>query len=66
MVDRSRRIPEATVARLNPITNILRLGRQGFLGDVTWHDTWPGLLALGLIIAALALLTRRNLRQLAP
>ncbi len=55
-----------TVARLNPITNILRLARQGFLGDVTWHDTWPGLLALGLLIGALALLTRRNLRLLAP
>lgn len=35
-----------TVARVNPMTNILALARQGFLGDVTWAGTWPGLLAL--------------------
>ncbi len=35
-----------SVARINPITNILRMTRQGFLGPVTWADTWPGLLAL--------------------
>ncbi len=35
-----------SVARINPVTNILRMSRQGFLGPVTWADTWPGLLAL--------------------
>ncbi|MFV2038986.1 MAG: ABC transporter permease [Acidimicrobiales bacterium] len=34
------------VAAVNPITNILRLCRQGFLGDVTWSTTWPGLVSL--------------------
>ena len=34
------------IARVNPVTNILRLARQGFLGDVTWHGTWGGLLAI--------------------
>ena len=33
-------------ARVNPVTNVLRMTRQGFLGDVTWAETWPGLLAL--------------------
>ncbi len=35
-----------SVARINPFTNILRLAREGWLGDVTWHDTWGGLLAI--------------------
>lgn len=40
------------VARVNPATNLLRMTRQGFLGDVTWADTWPGLLviACGLLV----------------
>lgn len=43
------------VARVNPITNILRMGRQGFLHQVDWATTWPGLLAIG--VSALVLLT---------
>ena len=35
-----------SVARINPVTNVMRMIRQGFLGEVTWADTWPGLLAL--------------------
>ena len=31
------------VARVNPFTNILRLAREGWLGDVTWDGTWGGL-----------------------
>ncbi len=42
------------VARVNPLTNILRLARVGFLGDVTWSDSWGGLLAIG-VLACLAL-----------
>jgi ABC-2 type transport system permease protein len=34
------------VARVNPMTNVLRLARQGLLGDVTWNGTWGGLVAL--------------------
>ena len=36
-----------SVARVNPMTNVLRLARQGLLGDVTWAGTWGGLVALG-------------------
>ena len=34
------------IARLNPLTNMLELARQGFLGDVNWRTTWPGLVAI--------------------
>ncbi|NNE72166.1 MAG: ABC transporter permease [Acidimicrobiales bacterium] len=34
------------VARYNPVTFVLRLIRQGFLGPVAWDTTWPGLVAL--------------------
>ncbi|MYA75050.1 MAG: ABC transporter permease [Acidimicrobiaceae bacterium] len=39
------------VARVNPATNLLRMTRQGYLGDVTWADTWPGLLVIACGIA---------------
>ena len=43
-----------TVARYNPATNILRLSRQGFLGDVTWDGVWGGLVApVGLSVLTL-------------
>jgi ABC-type multidrug transport system permease subunit len=35
-----------TVAKYNPVTQVVEAVRQGFIGGVTWHDTWPGLLAL--------------------
>ena len=34
------------VAAINPITNVIRMCRQGFLGEVTWSITQPGLIAL--------------------
>jgi len=34
------------VARYNPATQILEAVRQGFVGSVSWADTWPGLLVL--------------------
>jgi ABC-2 type transport system permease protein len=52
------------VARVNPITNILHMARQGFLGDLTWDDTWPGLLAIALCSAALLLFAARGLHRL--
>ena len=35
-----------TVAKINPVTQVVEAARQGFVGSVTWADTWPGLLAL--------------------
>ena len=62
------------VASLNPITNILRMSRQGFVNHtvnghtvgpgVTWHDTWGGLIAIvGLSVAAV-IFARRGLNKL--
>ena len=54
------------VARVNPVTNILALARQGFLGDVTWDGTWPGLVSLGGLFALLALFAYRGMRKVTP
>jgi ABC-2 type transport system permease protein len=54
------------VARFNPITNVLRMARQGFIGDVTWHDTWPGLLAIVVLVVALGGLALRGLKRYLP
>jgi ABC-type multidrug transport system permease subunit len=46
------------VAKWNPVTQILEAVRQGFVGEVTWADTWPGLVALaglGALVVALAM-----------
>jgi ABC-2 type transport system permease protein len=53
-------------ARVNPATNILRLARQGFLGEVTWDVVWPGLLAMALMGAALVAFVARGFRRLQP
>jgi ABC-type polysaccharide/polyol phosphate export permease len=53
-------------ARYNPITNVLELSRQGFLGDVAWSTTWPGLLALVSMILVSGALAWRGLKRLAP
>lgn len=54
------------IARLNPLTNILQLSRQGFVGDVAWHTTWPGLLAIVASVAALWLFAVTGIRKLTP
>jgi ABC-2 type transport system permease protein len=54
------------VARVNPMTNILALARQGFIGDVTWGQTWPGLVALAGSIVVLVLFAVRGLRRIVP
>lgn len=54
-----------SVARLNPFTNILRLARQGWLGDVSWTDTWGGLVAIVGLSAATINFAYRGLAKLA-
>jgi ABC-2 type transport system permease protein len=51
------------IARVNPMTPVLKMSRQGFLGPVTWSGTWPGLLALVMTAAVLAVLTWASLRR---
>ena len=55
-----------SVARVNPMTNVLRLARAGFLGDITWAECWGGLLALGLAVGLAGVWALRSLRRLAP
>ncbi len=54
------------VARLNPMTNVLALARQGFLGEVTWDETWPGLVALAGMIVVLGVFAYRGLKKIVP
>ncbi|MEX2293565.1 MAG: ABC transporter permease [Acidimicrobiales bacterium] len=51
------------IARYNPLTDILALARQGFLGDITWSSTWPGLVAIGGSMTALWLFAARGLSR---
>ena len=54
-----------TVATYNPVTQILEAARQGFIGSVTWSDTWPGLLCLAGLVALLSTLALRGMRRTA-
>lgn len=54
------------VAARNPFTYVLTMARQGFLGDVTWHDTWPGLVALAASAVLLGWFAQRGFRRLVP
>jgi ABC-2 type transport system permease protein len=53
----------AVVAEYNPATQIVEMARQGFVGEVTWAGTWPGLVALAgfiLLLGAWALAGMRR------
>ncbi len=54
-----------TVAKYNPATQIIEAARQGFVGAVSWGDTWPGLLALAGLLAVLTALALRGMRRTA-
>lgn len=54
------------VARINPLTNILELARQGFLGDVAWGTSWPGLVAIAASVAVLWVWAVSGLKRLTP
>ncbi len=54
-----------TVARWNPFNLVLRVAREGFLGPITWADTWPGLVAAVVLSALTLTFARRQLAHLA-
>jgi ABC-type multidrug transport system permease subunit len=53
------------VARYNPVTQVVEAARQGFIGPVTWDETWPGLLALAGLTAILVALALRGMQRTA-
>jgi ABC-type multidrug transport system permease subunit len=55
----------ADVAKYNPVTQVLEAVRQGFVGGVSWSDTWPGLLALAGLVTLLTLTALRGIRRTA-
>ena len=51
------------VATVNPVTHVLVGVRQGFVGEVTWGDTWPAVLALAGLLLVFGALAARGLRR---
>jgi ABC-2 type transport system permease protein len=51
------------VAELNPVTYVLEGVRQGFVGHVTWGDTWPALVAAAGLLLALGALALRGMAR---
>ena len=41
------------IARINPVNQIVEAVRQGFVGEITWTDTWQGLIALAVLMAVM-------------
>lgn len=65
----------AAVARVNPMTNILRMARAGFVPDqllppegfgVGWAELWPGMVAIAALTVAMAAFAVRGMRRLVP
>jgi len=54
------------VARVNPVSEVLDLARQGFLGEIGWSTTWPGLLAFAALISVTFAFAVRGMRRLVP
>jgi ABC-2 type transport system permease protein len=52
-----------SVAEVNPLTNVLEAARQGFVGSVSWAETWPGLVALAGLLVVLGGLALREMRR---
>jgi ABC-2 type transport system permease protein len=53
-----------TVAQINPITQVVEAVRQGFVGSVSWHDTWPGYVTLFGLAAVLSAFALRGMRRM--
>lgn len=53
-----------SVARVNPLNNVLRLARVGFVGDPTWSEAWPGLVTIVALVALTGWFARRGLDSL--
>jgi ABC-2 type transport system permease protein len=54
-----------TIAQVNPVTQVIEGARQGFVGSVSWSDTWPALVIVAGLISLFGGLALRELRRLA-
>lgn len=54
-----------SVAEVNPVTQVVDAARQGFIGTVSWAETWPGLLALAGLLLVLGTWALREMRRTA-
>jgi ABC-2 type transport system permease protein len=52
------------VAKLNPVTQVVEAVRQGFIGPVSWGDTWPGYLTLVGLAVVLSYFALRGMRRM--
>ena len=52
-----------TIASINPVTPVLEGVRQGFVGEVTWGDTWPAFVSLAGLLLVFGALARRGMRR---
>jgi ABC-2 type transport system permease protein len=52
------------IAVINPVNHVLTAVRQGFIGPVTWGDTWPALITLVALAGAFGLLAIRQLLRM--
>jgi ABC-2 type transport system permease protein len=53
------------VAEVNPVTQVVEAARQGFVGSVSWAETWPGIVALLGLLLLLGALALREMRRTA-
>jgi ABC-2 type transport system permease protein len=53
------------IAEVNPVTRVVEAARQGFVGGVSWAETWPGLVALLGLLLLLGALALREMRRTA-
>jgi ABC-type multidrug transport system permease subunit len=54
----------ADIATVNPVTYVLEGIRQGFVGEVTWADTWPAYAAVAGLLLVLGGLAVRGMRRI--
>lgn len=51
------------IADVNPVTYVLEGVRQGFVGDVTWAQTWPALISVTALVLVFGALAVRGMRR---